>query len=176
MNILFQTKIRNILPKSLSKYFFFYFQENMNDKQDDNNLKNEFSITKLIYKFDSATLNKNQPECITNNEKINCYKQKTKSSFKKTFRFGSYRSDSNKSIPNSPKPMDFRRNAIDFEHSNNLDDDQNSAIKNIIINTIQSKLESNANDIALIRALSAMPSRFKEAFEGILKVNKTKMF
>ncbi|RMZ95081.1 calpain-3 isoform X2 [Brachionus plicatilis] len=148
----------------------------MNDKQDDNNLKKEFSLTKLIYKFDLATFNKNQPECSNSNEKINCYKQKTKSSFKKTFRFGSYRSDSNKSSPNSPKPMDFRRNAIDFEHSNNLDDDQNSAIENIIINTIQSKLESNANDMALIRTLSAMPARFKEAFEGILKTNRVEDF
>lgn len=66
--------------------------------------------------------------------------------------------------------MDSRRNAIGFENKNNLDDDQNSAINNLVINTTLYKLENNVNDMNLIKALSAMPTRFKEAFESILKV------
>lgn len=137
-----------------------HFQDKQIFRMDTNNnniSKNEFSLSNLIYKFDSNSLKQKCDDQTNNKQKINanCLK-------------------SNKET--SQTRMDSRRNAIDFEHNNNLDDDQNSAVNSLILNTIQSSLERNNNDINMLRAVSIMPARFKEAFEGILKTNRIEDF
>lgn len=61
-----------------------------------------------------------------------------------------------------------------FEIPNRRMEDESAANSNLILNTIigsiKSEFEKTTNEVSLIKAVSNMPNRFKDAFEGIVKV------
>lgn len=66
----------------------------------------------------------------------------------------------------------------DRTHSGNSENNSGGAgneelsLKTIlIVNTIKNALESVSNDESLVRAVSSMPTKFKDAFESLIKVN-----
>ena len=46
----------------------------------------------------------------------------------------------------------------------------------VIMNTIKTSLEKSSNDVSLVKAVTMMPARFKDAFESLLKVNRIEGF
>ena len=114
-----------------------------------NNKKHEPSIlSNLVLKFD----NNNNNTTDFNN------KDKNKQDDLNRLGFDRISNKSNNSF-NEMKSMDNSNN----EQNDNL-------VNSLIINTIKNKFEKNLNDLNFLKTVGFMRIRFKDVFEGLLKV------